>query len=147
MLPKKAISVISAAGQPFHDPAADTALFEAWKAGLKPGIPVIEMDCAINDAAFAEAVRAASEQRRWNRSDLAAQARMRRHAKAYAHRLTLIESEPLAAMEALPQRVLWGAVTLKVSGSLSGSVAVNVPVTTPVVVSVLVTVRVGAVGA
>lgn len=32
----------------------------------------------------------------------AAQGRMRRHAKAYAHRLTLIESEPLAAMEALP---------------------------------------------
>jgi uncharacterized protein (UPF0261 family) len=55
MLPKQAISVISAPGQPFHDPVADTALFEAWKAGLKPGIPVIEMDCAINDAAFAEA--------------------------------------------------------------------------------------------
>jgi uncharacterized protein (UPF0261 family) len=55
MLPKQAISVISAPGQPFHDSAADAALFEAWKAGLKPGIPVIEMDCAINDAAFAEA--------------------------------------------------------------------------------------------
>jgi uncharacterized protein (UPF0261 family) len=55
MLPKKAISVISAPGQPFHDAEADAALFGAWKAGLKPGIPVIEMECAINDAAFAEA--------------------------------------------------------------------------------------------
>jgi uncharacterized protein (UPF0261 family) len=54
LLPKKAISVISAAGQPFHDPAADAALFEAIKANLRPDIALIEMDAAINDQLFAE---------------------------------------------------------------------------------------------
>jgi uncharacterized protein (UPF0261 family) len=55
LIPKKAISVISASGQPFHDPAADRALFDAIKANLRKDIPVMEMDCAINDAVFAEA--------------------------------------------------------------------------------------------
>ena len=55
LLPKRAISVISAAGQPFHDAAADAALFDAIKAHLRPGIPLVEMDCEINDPVFAEA--------------------------------------------------------------------------------------------
>jgi uncharacterized protein (UPF0261 family) len=55
LLPLRAISVISAPGQPFHDPAADAALFTAIKSHLRKGIPVIELDCAINDAIFAEA--------------------------------------------------------------------------------------------
>jgi uncharacterized protein (UPF0261 family) len=55
LIPKKAISVISAPGQKFHDPAADKALFDALKSNLRKDIEVIEMDCAINDAAFAEA--------------------------------------------------------------------------------------------
>ena len=55
LLPKKAISVISAAGQPFHDPAADTALFQAIKTHLRNDIPVIELDTTINDPSFAEA--------------------------------------------------------------------------------------------
>ena len=55
LIPKKAISVISAAGQKFHDPAADKALFDAIKSNLRKDIEVIEMDCAINDTAFAEA--------------------------------------------------------------------------------------------
>ncbi|MHA3774036.1 Tm-1-like ATP-binding domain-containing protein [Verrucomicrobiota bacterium sgz303538] len=55
LLPKQAISVISAPGQPFHDPAADAALFDAIKANLRPGIPVVELDCKINDPEFAEA--------------------------------------------------------------------------------------------
>ena len=55
LIPKKAISVISAPGQKFHDPAADKALFDAIKSNLRKDIEVIEMDCAINDAAFAEA--------------------------------------------------------------------------------------------
>jgi len=54
LLPRKAISVISASGQPFHDPAADAVLFEAIKANLRPEIPVVEMECAINDTEFAE---------------------------------------------------------------------------------------------
>ena len=55
LLPLKAISVISAAGQKFYDPAADQALFDNLKASLRKDIPVVEMDCEINDAAFAEA--------------------------------------------------------------------------------------------
>ncbi len=55
LLPKTAISVISAPGQPFHDPDADAALFDAIKSGLRRDIPVVELDCTINDPAFAEA--------------------------------------------------------------------------------------------
>ncbi|HYE33537.1 MAG TPA: Tm-1-like ATP-binding domain-containing protein [Methylomirabilota bacterium] len=55
LLPRKAISVISAEGQKFHDPAADQALFSAIKEHIRPDIQVIEMDNAINDPAFAEA--------------------------------------------------------------------------------------------
>ena len=55
LLPLRAISVISAAGQPFHDPAADAALFDAIKTTLRADIPVIEVDAAVNDRAFAEA--------------------------------------------------------------------------------------------
>ncbi|HUR47735.1 MAG TPA: Tm-1-like ATP-binding domain-containing protein [Candidatus Saccharimonadales bacterium] len=55
LLPRKAISVISAAGQKFQDAAADLALFDAIKATLRKDIQVIELDCAINDPIFAEA--------------------------------------------------------------------------------------------
>ena len=55
LLPLRAISVISAPGQKFHDPAADAALFSALKSNLRPGIEVIELDGTINDPAFAEA--------------------------------------------------------------------------------------------
>jgi uncharacterized protein (UPF0261 family) len=53
MIPRKAISVISAAGQPFHDAAADEALFCALKANAT--VPVQEFDLAINDKEFAQA--------------------------------------------------------------------------------------------
>jgi uncharacterized protein (UPF0261 family) len=55
LIPQKAISVVSAPGQKFHDPAADKALFDGIKSNLRKDIEVIEMDCAINDAVFAEA--------------------------------------------------------------------------------------------
>ena len=55
LIPRKAISVISAAGQPFHDPAADEALFDAAASGLRDGIEVRWVDCEINDPAFAKA--------------------------------------------------------------------------------------------
>lgn len=55
LLPKRAISVISAPGLKFHDPAADAALFSALKKGLRKDIETIEMDCAVNDAVFAQA--------------------------------------------------------------------------------------------
>lgn len=54
LLPLRGISVISMEGGPFHDSDADRALFTALKSGLRPGIPVIECDNAINDAPFAE---------------------------------------------------------------------------------------------
>jgi len=55
LLPLKAISVISAPGQPFHDPEADAALFAGIKSHLRAGIPVVEVDCEINAPEFAEA--------------------------------------------------------------------------------------------
>jgi uncharacterized protein (UPF0261 family) len=55
LLPLKAISVISAAGKPFHDASADAALFGAIKHHLRKDIPVIEMNTEINDPAFARA--------------------------------------------------------------------------------------------
>jgi len=55
LLPTKAISVISAEGQRFHDSAADQALFDAIKTHLRKDIPLIELATKINDPAFAEA--------------------------------------------------------------------------------------------
>ena len=55
LIPQKAISVISAPGQKFHDPTADQALFDNLKSNLRPDIEVIEMECEINDPRFAAA--------------------------------------------------------------------------------------------
>jgi uncharacterized protein (UPF0261 family) len=54
LLPLQAISVISAEGQPFHDPQADAALFEAIRKNLRPGVALVEVDAKINDPVFAE---------------------------------------------------------------------------------------------
>lgn len=56
LLPLRGISAIDAPGQPFHDPGADAALFEAIRKGWKPAKShkLVELDCHINDAAFAE---------------------------------------------------------------------------------------------
>ena len=55
LLPLRAISIISAPGGAFHWPEADAALFSAIKKTLRPDIPLIEVDAAINDPAFADA--------------------------------------------------------------------------------------------
>jgi uncharacterized protein (UPF0261 family) len=55
LIPVRAISVVSEAGQPFHDPAADGALFDGLRRHLRPDIPVIELDTTINDPRFADA--------------------------------------------------------------------------------------------
>ncbi len=55
LLPRLAVSVISAAGQPFHDPEADAALFDALTDELRDDIEVRSMDCEVNDPAFAKA--------------------------------------------------------------------------------------------
>ena len=55
MIPTRAISVISAPEQRFHDPIADKVLFQAVRAYLRDDIPVHELDHQINDQTFAEA--------------------------------------------------------------------------------------------
>lgn len=53
MIPKKAISVISAEGQAFHDPIADEALFASIRDTAK--VEIEEYDLDINDPSFARA--------------------------------------------------------------------------------------------
>ncbi|MCP4382255.1 MAG: UPF0261 family protein, partial [Hyphomicrobiales bacterium] len=55
MLPRGGVSLIDMAGEPFHDPDADAALFNALKADLGDHIALVEMDTDINDPAFADA--------------------------------------------------------------------------------------------
>jgi uncharacterized protein (UPF0261 family) len=59
LLPLRAISIISAVGQPFHDAAADAALFAAIREHLRPEIPLVEIDGEINAPEFAAACAAA----------------------------------------------------------------------------------------
>jgi uncharacterized protein (UPF0261 family) len=53
--PRKAISIISASGKPFHDREADEALRQELQSGLRKGIPFLELECEINEPVFAEA--------------------------------------------------------------------------------------------
>ncbi|MEO5714423.1 MAG: Tm-1-like ATP-binding domain-containing protein [Luteolibacter sp.] len=53
MIPRKAISAVGAPGQPFHDPAADEALFQSIR--IHSEIPVEELDEEINSPVFARA--------------------------------------------------------------------------------------------
>ena len=53
-IPSKGISVISESGGPFHDKAADHALFDALKDNLDQGTSIESHDLTINSQAFAE---------------------------------------------------------------------------------------------
>ena len=55
-MPLRGVSMIATAGGPFHDDAADAALFGAVRAGLGANVELVELDCDVNDAAFAEAM-------------------------------------------------------------------------------------------
>lgn len=56
-IPLKGVSMIDAEGQPFYDPAADEALFDALRHNLnRQRVELIELDLHINDPAFAQAV-------------------------------------------------------------------------------------------
>jgi len=55
LLPLRGGSVIGAPGGPFHDADADAGLYASLKAALRPGIQIVELDCAVNDPMFAEA--------------------------------------------------------------------------------------------
>jgi uncharacterized protein (UPF0261 family) len=53
LIPLKGVSMLDGDGQQFCDREADRAMFDAIKANLKPGIPVVELDHNINDPPFA----------------------------------------------------------------------------------------------
>lgn len=55
MIPERGVSGIDVAGKPFHDPAADAALFTALRGGVGPNVEVVTFDTDINDPAFATA--------------------------------------------------------------------------------------------
>jgi uncharacterized protein (UPF0261 family) len=61
LLPLGGVSAIAVPGMPFHDPAADAALFETIRSGFvpAPNRKLIEVEAPINDRAFADAVLAA----------------------------------------------------------------------------------------
>ena len=49
--------MIATDGGPFHDTAADEALLDAVRGGLdREVVELIEMDCDVNDEAFADAM-------------------------------------------------------------------------------------------
>jgi uncharacterized protein (UPF0261 family) len=54
LLPLRGVSMLDSPGGPFWDAEADQACYHAIRAGLEPRIPVIEMDCNINDPTFAD---------------------------------------------------------------------------------------------
>ena len=53
LIPLRGVSMLDGDGQPFCDREADRAMFDAIKANVKPGIPIVEVDLNINDPAFA----------------------------------------------------------------------------------------------
>jgi len=56
VLPLRGVSTIDAEGQPFHDPAANEALFDGLEAALPPSVGIVKLDAHINDPEFAEAL-------------------------------------------------------------------------------------------
>jgi uncharacterized protein (UPF0261 family) len=55
-IPLGGVSMIDAPGEPFHDPAADAALFGALRDGLRPDVERVEMASHINDPSFGRAM-------------------------------------------------------------------------------------------
>jgi uncharacterized protein (UPF0261 family) len=68
LLPLGGCSTYALPGGPFTDMAADAALFEAIRAGLRPDIPVRDVDANLNEATFAAAAAAALFEI-WDRSE------------------------------------------------------------------------------
>ncbi len=54
LLPLRGVSQLDSPGGKFWWPEADTALYDAIRAKLRPDIPVVELDLNINDPAFAD---------------------------------------------------------------------------------------------
>jgi uncharacterized protein (UPF0261 family) len=55
-IPLRGISMIATEGGTFYDPAADKALIDNLKAGLRSDIVIHELDMDINDPRFAQAM-------------------------------------------------------------------------------------------
>jgi uncharacterized protein (UPF0261 family) len=55
-VPLKGVSMIATEGGPFHDAAADEALFSALRENLGPSVELHELDLDVNDPAFADAM-------------------------------------------------------------------------------------------
>jgi uncharacterized protein (UPF0261 family) len=55
-VPLRGVSMIATEGQPFHDPAADEALFSAVRENLGPNVELHELDTDINDPDLALAM-------------------------------------------------------------------------------------------
>ncbi|MEX0778970.1 MAG: Tm-1-like ATP-binding domain-containing protein [Balneolales bacterium] len=56
LLPLRGLSMIDKQDQPFHDPQADQALFEALRQYTEPHIKILDADMHINDASFASLI-------------------------------------------------------------------------------------------
>ncbi|HEX2552107.1 MAG TPA: ABC transporter permease [Microvirga sp.] len=58
LIPERGVSALDAPGQPFHDPDADAALFEALERTVRPTAnrQILRLPLHINDAAFAAAL-------------------------------------------------------------------------------------------
>ncbi|QSG11946.1 Uncharacterized protein HSBGL_1529 [Halapricum desulfuricans] len=55
-LPLSGVSMIDIEGEDFHDPEADTALFEALREHLADSVELVELETDVNDEAFARAM-------------------------------------------------------------------------------------------
>ena len=55
-IPTHGVSMIDAEGEPFWDPDADAALFDALRSGLEGDVEVHELELHINDPQFATAM-------------------------------------------------------------------------------------------
>jgi len=55
-LPLSGVSMLDAPGEPFHDPEADAALFDALREHSNENVALIELDANINDDEFALAL-------------------------------------------------------------------------------------------
>ena len=53
LIPLEGVSILDGEGERFCDREADGAMFETLKENLRPDIPVVDIDCNINDPAFA----------------------------------------------------------------------------------------------
>ncbi|CAN5589098.1 Tm-1-like ATP-binding domain-containing protein [soil metagenome] len=70
-IPLQGVSLIDAEGQPFHDPDADRALFDALREHLDENVEVEEMEANVNDPEFATAMaeRLHEHYQNWSRDE------------------------------------------------------------------------------